>query len=146
MYSHMVTSFVASVVAATVTYQVQEWKFDSKEKAHVESQLANVRLSAAASIRRQDNVIEAQNEATARMVRLRRDADNVRTQLARLRNALDMPRPNTSTVTQDACPEPANPLKELFSQCAGDLTDLAEKADRHTSDVKTLVDSWRRRR
>ena len=135
---------IAAVIAATgfgAGWQIQSWRFDAKEKAHAGQKLAQIHHNAAASIRRADNVILAQNQAAHRTGRLLRDLGSSRTELDRLRAQLilTMPRAETST---GSCVERVDPARELLAACAAELQDLAGKADRHASDVKTLTDGW----
>ena len=135
---------IAAIIAATgfgSAWQIQSWRFDAKEKHRAEQELAQVQFSAAANIRRADNAIEAQNAATRRAVALRRDADasraaTVSVSLAAgeaLRRALD---------SHAACLDTASAVTDIFQQCADRRQELAEIADRHASDVKTLMDAW----
>ena len=135
---------IAAIIAAAsfgTAWRIQDWRFDAKEKTHAEQKLAQVQLSAAADIRRMDNTIQAQRAATSRAVALRRDLDSSRSELERLRDTLARPVPGTSAAA-DACPERTDPARELLSECAAQLTDLAGKADRHASDAMTLQQGW----
>ena len=135
---------IAAVIAAAsfgAAWRVQDWRADAKEKAHAESKLAQVQHSAAASIRRSDNVIEAQNQSAARSAALRRDLDGARTELDRLRIALARPVPGTSA-TGDACTVPADPARQLLADCAAELVEMGVVADRHASDSLMLQQAW----
>ena len=121
-------------------WHLQTLRYTAKEHDREQQELAQVRDSAASSIRRADNVIAAQNAAAGRVLVLRRDLGNALSDLERLRNTLrTMPRDDAST-----CPntERNNTVRELFADCAAQLTDLAGKADRHASDAQTLIDAW----
>ena len=73
------------------------------------------------------------------------DADSARTELDRLRLALTSPAdPGSNTCT--ATPDRADPVRELLSECAGALVDLAATADRLNNDRLTLLDAWPRPR
>jgi len=135
---------IAAIIAAAsfgTAWRIQDWRFDAKEKAHAEQKLAQVQLSAAASIRRADNVIEAQNQSAARSAALRRDLDGARTELDRLRIALARTVPRASA-TGDACAVPADPARELLATCATELVEMGGVADRINSDRQTLIDAW----
>ena len=135
---------IAAVIAATsfgAAWRIQDWRADAKEKAHAEQKLVEVQHAAAVQIRRADNIITAQNDATARAVGLRRDLSNSRSELDRLRAQLAATVP-TGATPQATCVDRAATVSELFAQCAAELQELAGKADRHASDVKTLTDAW----
>ena len=142
IYTHAAAAIIAASLGAAGAWQIQEWRFDAKEKAHAEQKLVEVRQSAATAIRQLDNVLVAQNAGAARAIRLRSDLDSSRTELDRLRIALRaMPPADPTTGT---CPDRADPARELLAACAAELQDLAGKADRHASDAKTLTDAWPR--
>lgn len=143
MTPHLI--IIAAVIAATgfgAAWKIQDRRFDAKEKAHAEQKLAQIQHNAAASIRRADNVIAAQNAATARSVAIRRDRDSAYAELDRLRDTLrTMPGAGDTTT---ACADRTDPARELFADCAAQLTDMAGKADRINSDRQTLIDAWPR--
>ena len=134
---------IAAIIAAAsfgTAWRIQDWRFDAKEKTHAEQKLVQVQHSAAVQIRRADNVIVAQNAATSRAVALRTDRDRAYSELERLRDTLaNMPR---ASATASTCAERTDPARELLSECAAQLTDLAGKADRHASDAMTLQQGW----
>lgn len=135
---------IAAIIAAAsfgTAWRIQDWRFDAKEKTHEEQKLVQVQHSAAVQIRRADNVIVAQNAATSRAVALRTDRDRAYSELERLRDTLARPVPGTSAAA-NACPERTDPARQLLSECAAQLTDLAGKADRHASDAMTLQQGW----
>ena len=141
IYTHAAAALISASIAATGAWQIQEWRFDAKEKAHAEQKLVEVRQSAAAAIRQLDNVLLAQNASAARAVRLRSDLDSARTELDRLRTALaDSAGKDGAAPT--SCPDRAATVSKLFLECSEQLTTLAGKADRHASDLRTLTDAW----
>ncbi len=87
----------------------------------------------------------ARNEATKRDQAIARHAAAADTAAERLRLALDAIRAGTGNL-------PGNPgatsahraatLAELFGDCADRYRGLAEKADRHASDTRTLSEGW----
>lgn len=141
IYTHAVAALVSASIAATGAWQVQNWRYGAKEKDREHQNLVAVQQSAATTVRRLDNVLVAQNAGAVRAIRLRTDLDSSRTELDRLRAQLilTMHRAETST---GSCVERVDPARELLAACAAELQDLAGKADRHASDVKTLTDGW----
>lgn len=129
-----VTSFVGGSTVST-------WRCGAKENARAQQTLADQRLSAAASIRRTDNVITAQNAAAGREVVLRRDADGARTALIGLHDAAEAAMRDAAT-THAACLNRAATFSELLNTMGAAGGDLAQKAGRHANDVHTLSDAW----
>ncbi len=135
---------IAAVIAATGFaggWTIQSWRYGAKENEHAQQVLADQRLSAATSIRRADNVIDAQNAAAGREVALRRDAAGARTALVSLHDASAEAMRDAAT-THAACLVRAATFSELLDTVAAAGGDLAEKAGRHTNDVRTLSDAW----
>jgi NAD-dependent DNA ligase len=139
---------IAAVIAATAfaggfgtAWKIQAGNINAKEAAHAKQELANVQQSAAADIRRLDNAITAQARATHRAVALRRDADLARTELGRLRLAVASA-VQTASTSPATCPERAAALGDVLTELGRAGAELAEKADRHASDVKTLTEAW----
>ena len=141
IYTHAAAALIAASIAATGAWQIQNWRFDAKEKAHAEQKLVEVRQSAAAAIRQLDNVLLAQNAGAARAIRLRSDLDSSRSELDRLRNAVARTMPGAGSAP-GACPNRADPARELLAACAAELVEMGGIADRHASDAKTLTDAW----
>jgi hypothetical protein len=134
---------IAAIIAAAsfgTAWKIQDWRFDAKEKAHAEQKLVQIQLSAAASIRRADNVISAQNAASTRAVALRTDRDRAYSELERLRDTLrNMP---GADATGDACVVAADPARQLLAECAKELVEMGSRADWHASDALMLQQAW----
>ena len=130
-----------ALAAFASAWQVQSWRFNAKEKNRVEQTLSDQRLAAAGAIRRADNVIEAQSAATRRMVVLRADADGSRAALISLSGAVEAAMRAAAT-SHNACLDRATTASELLTQCGAAYQDLGERADRHASDVRTLMEAW----
>ena len=141
IYSHTAIAVLAAAVAATCTWQVQEWRFNSKESDRAKETLAHVQHSAATAIRRQDNVIQAQNEAATRMVRLRRDADNARDGLTRLQHASSeaLLRAKASL---DACNAVTAAYSAILAESSDFIQEVAREADGCFSDQQLLNNAW----
>jgi len=123
-------------------WTTQGWHRDSLEKDNAEQKLAEVRSNAAASVRRVENVIQATNAAAARERGLRADAAGARNELDRLRDVLQDYERGTAGIPPASCPDRAIALSDVLQECAGRYSGLAEKADRHASDLQTLMDAW----
>lgn len=59
-----------------------------------------------------------------------------------LRDTLAAIRSGVPTATVDSLGKSVAALSTVFAECAGRYRDLAEKADRHASDVQTLTEAW----
>lgn len=132
----------AAIAAAGFSggWHLQTLRYTAQEHERDQQKLAQVQQSAAASIRRADNVISAQVDATARDVGLRRDLNNARTESYKLRIALRaMPAADPTTGT---CPNRADPARELLAACAAELVEMGGIADRHASDALMLQQAW----
>ena len=123
-------------------WTAQGWHRDSLEKANAEQKLVEVRNNAAASIRRADTVIEAQNAAKTRDYNLRIAVSLARDERERLRVELEEAQRQLAGLSAEACINRAATLSDVLNQCTERYTGLAEKADRHVNDIKTLNDSW----
>ena len=141
MYTYVATAILAAVLSATGTWKVQQWRMDAKEKEHVEQILDAERRAAAKALRNQETVIAAQSEAARRSADLRRDAAGARAAADGLRSATDQTL-RDAAASLDACTVRAAAISQLLNQCGGAYQELGAIADRHASDVKTLMDAW----
>ena len=122
-------------------WHIQTLRYTAKEAEHEQQKLVEVQQSAAASIRRMDNTITAQNAATTRSVGLRRDRDSAYAELGRLRNAVARTMPGAGSAP-GACVERADPARELLATCATELVEMGGIADRHANDALMLQQAW----
>lgn len=143
LYTYVATALIAASLAATGVWKVQDWRYGAKEKERVESQLADERLAATARVRREEQIITAQNEAQARARRNRLDADGARDAADGLRNDIERVRTEAAQ-SHTACIERADAISELLGAVEEAGRGMAQKADLHASDLKTLMDAWPR--
>lgn len=143
----IILAFVLSLVGAAgsgfyggKTYE--GYARDSKEKTHVEQTLQQTRLNAAATVRRSDNVILAQNAASTRATHDRIDAANARAESDGLRSDLADARTQLANVPTEALLDAIATRDDLLGQCSARYSSLAEKSDRHVNDIKTLNEAW----
>ena len=85
--------------------------------------------------------LKAKNEASIRESTLRRLAVAARAESTGLHDDLNTLRDTLANATREAAVERASSLSVVLDQCSARYTELAGKADRHASDVKTLIDS-----
>lgn len=141
MYTYVATAIAAALVASIGTWQVQNWRYGSLEKDRVEQTLADTRTDAASNIRKADNIIAAQNKATARLAAAQLDAHTVRTERDGLRDAADGFVEGARRDLQ-TCTERITTLRVVFDQCGEALEGMARKADAHAIDAQKLSDAW----
>lgn len=140
----IIAAVLATVVAAVSfggAWQIQDWRYNAKEKERVESKLAEVRVSAARDLRWVDDVFTARDEAAKRAVNHRRDADASRAAADGLHTALDTTIREAES-SQAACLERTIALSELFKERTDQYREVSEKADRHVNDIQTLIQGW----
>ena len=87
-------------------------------------------------------VENARINAQSREARLKRDVANAQSAVVGLRNDLSALRSRLATSTEASCLAAADSIGGLLAQCAEDYRAMAEIADRHTSDVQTLIEAW----
>ena len=85
---------------------------------------------------------EAQNAGKRRETNLRNDAVAANRTSDRLRDELETIIRQLPDLADDAIRQRADTITKLFNECQRDYRDLAEKADRITSDRQTLMDAW----
>lgn len=113
------------------------------EKADLETAVAQANARAQTQATEFSNkVIKAQNDAKERETTLRSaavaaafESDGLRDDLATLRVQLDQ-------TTRAAAIERALALGVVLQQCSKEYQGLAAIADRHASDVQTLIQAW----
>jgi len=114
--------------------QLDNQKEADRENRNIESARAN-------------GVIAAQSASVVRNRGLQADAVGARSESQRLRDALE-----TAAVALrlpgDTCKasiDYADAASVLLAQCAATYTDLAQQADGHANDAKTLSEAWPKR-
>ena len=141
IYTYAATALIAASLAATGAWKVQDWRYNAKEKERAEQQLENERMAARATLRNAENVINAQNDAEVRAAGLRRDAAGAHAALIGLSNATDTALRDASA-SHDACTVRAAAFSQLLNQCGAAYQELWAVADRHASDVQTIMAAW----
>lgn len=92
----------------------------------------------------QSTVVKAINESKTRETILRAAAAAAATESDGLRGDLDAMRLQLDSASRDAAVERANAVGAVLLQCSRAHQSLAEKADRHVNDLRTLIDAWPR--
>ena len=146
VYTHVFALILGGAIAATGAWQVQGWRLggqiDSLKVAHA-TELAQAKEAALATERTNAaNYQKALNEARTRQAALQRDVASARAESDGLREqAADAAR-RIATAAPSAVAEYANTVTELFGECSRSYQAMAETADRHGADVRTLREAW----
>jgi hypothetical protein len=130
-----------SFLSFGIGWKTNDLSHEAQAHERTQQELDVVRQTAAASIRRTDNVIAAQNAQAARNMVLIRDASGSRSALVSLHASADQAL-RDAAASHDACLGRAGALGDVFSQCSEVLQGMAATCDRITSDRKTLIDAW----
>lgn len=138
LYVYLALLAGAFASGGVVAWKVQNWRQAEQEVQRVQLQLENQRLVAATRTRQAQAVIAAQNEGQIRAARMRVVVDAVRAANDGLRDEIATTVRDAS-ISLDACAQRAAALGELLGTATESHRLLAEKADRHTSDIRTLI-------
>ena len=146
----LAAAFVTGVtVGSSAAWYIQSIRIDKAETAHLRY-AAEVEQNAVAARRAaldkegfwRQEIENARINAQSREARLKRDAANAQSAVVGLRNDLSALRSRLATSTEASCLAAADSIGGLLAQCAEDYRAMAEVADRHASDVQTLIEAW----
>lgn len=134
----MLAAFVAGAV-------VNGWQVES----HYQSQISAIEAERQAERNEaerktrliSDQYMEALNNARTRENEIRLAADGARSELDRLRITIKK-RSAAVTASPASAVDYSIASADVFGECAAELTALAGKADGHTVDLKTMIESW----
>lgn len=129
-----------AAISSLVTSRIQTTIYDAKEKQRVEQQLADERSQAAREQEAAATETRARDAATLRSANLRRDASRSRDALGRMRDANNKAL-RAAEGSLSACIVTATAQGDVLQQCGEKYRDLAETADRHVSDIQTMIDA-----
>ena len=148
----LAAAFVTGVtVGSSAAWYIQSIRIDKAETAHLRY-AAEVEKNAIAAKRAAldkerfwiGEIENARINAQSREARLKRDVANAQSAVVGLRNDLGALRARLATSPVAACLATADSLGVLLGQCAEAYRDVSEIADRHASDVQTLIEAWPR--
>ena len=129
-----------AAVSSLVTSRIQTTIYDAKEKQRVEQQLVDERLQAAREQEANAVATRARDAAALRSADLRRSADRSRDALVRLSDAADQAL-RAAAGSHIACLDTALAEHTVLKQSTERYRELAEIADRHVSDIQTMIDA-----
>jgi hypothetical protein len=138
------TIFISLASAAAgffLAWQLQAHDITKLNLAHTNERIAIHRAARATIERTTGAVLAAQNAATVRVSTHRVAASAARDAVERLREELDVVA-RAANASLDACSVAATTTGGLLHQCAARYSELADKAQGHVSDVRTLVEAW----
>jgi hypothetical protein len=85
---------------------------------------------------------QERDNATKREIQLRKDADAAHAASDGLRSQLSDTARRIAQAPASACADAASAIGDLLQACSIRYRELGEIADRHTSDIETLIGSW----
>lgn len=92
----------------------------------------------------QKQLQEAQHAANTRVQKIRADADSARAAADILRDSIAAIAGQLPAATPDASRDTAATSLQVLGECADQYRAVAEAADGHASDVRTLMEAWPR--
>lgn len=143
-YTHAIAALVAAAVAATGAWQVQAWRYGTQlAKLHEAQAVAVQQATEQARSTEQANAtktLKALNERTQKTRELQTIVAANRTELERLRDAAN----NACSAGDPATPGAlaTHPAGAILAECAAQLVGMAQAADAHALDAKTLIEAW----
>ena len=141
IYPYIAAGLIGAAVAATGTYKIQQWRFDSNEKEHLALHAAQATDLHKLEQARSNGVIAAVNLSRPMETKLRAESAALRNDLVGLRNestaALSFAR-----TSLDACTLATVTYDQLFAASTTAYTELAEQAQRHVIDIQTREVAW----
>lgn len=140
IYTYVAAGALAGALGFSSAWQIQNWRADAHEKDRIVLAAEQERKLHAVEQAGRDAVIAAQNLARTREAKLRADAAGARKSFDGLRAATDGA-VTAARASHDACLDRATTLSIVFNQCGAELQTLGEIADRHVSDIRTLMDA-----
>ena len=146
IYSHAAAAIAGAALAAASTWHVQAWRYDA-QIADIKTAHTQAATLASEETARNFRAITTQyegalNDARKREADLRRNVAAARTESDGLRDAIYAFRaklPNASAATVAVA---ADTAAELLGACVNEYRSVAESADRHAADARTLIEAW----
>lgn len=143
----VIAVFVSAALSGAGSFTVA-WRHQAAKITQIQldqnNERINLQRAARATIERTTSaVITAQNNAANRGVVIRRNVDGSRAELDGLRQSTEAAM-RSASANLDACTVAAATAHQLLNQCGGEYQALAERADRHASDIETLTEAWPR--
>lgn len=143
-------TFVAGLaLGGTAAWTVQGIRLDKAHAEHARYVAESERNAAAAQRALLDQKArwlkekeDAQKESEVRLAKVQADLTATTASAGKLRNTISTLRTRLATASQPAVIETASTLGELLGACEAEYRVVAEAAQRHASDVETLISAW----
>jgi hypothetical protein len=117
-------------------------EFDKYKLAVEEASKVSIEAARAKETEWNEKLNQERNDAAKRETAIHADVVRATSTVNSLRNELSDTKDRIAKAPVYSCPDAAAAIGELFAVCTERYIGLAEKADRHSSDVKTLIESW----
>lgn len=148
MQGYIIAAVIGAASAGIGAWQVQGWRYGVQiaeiEASHAKAVQASIDAAREKQKEITDGYIKALNDARTREANLRRD-------VAVASDAVNSLRKQAADAARQLANQPtatvviyATAASELLSECSAEYQRLAEKADGHAADVKTLIEAWPR--
>lgn len=145
---YIIAAVIGAASAGIGAWQVQGWRYGVQiaelEANHTKAVQASIDVAREKQKEITDDYIKALNDARTRETALRRD-------VAVASDAVNSLRKQAADAARQLANQPpatvfiyATAASELLSECSAEYQRLAEKADGHAADVKTLIEAWPR--
>ena len=141
MYATLTSFIIGAILAFVGAWNLQGARITKLELDYANERNAQQLAAQQAAERHQAAFISATAAATSRANLLRVAAAAARSESDGLRESIATAM-QAATASHDACLERAHALGVVFTQSTEQLTTMAERCDRHVSDVQTLTDAW----
>ena len=155
-----IQQILAAIIAASAfgaAWKVQDWRYGDQiaeiriEQAESEKEIAE--KAANAQIKAIDDAVQKERawsdavanslkEAREREQKQRIAADNARRTVGELRDNLSALKAGLPGLTEAAVRRYADASTGLLRDCATRYTEMADNAQRHANDVRTLTEAW----
>lgn len=138
---YLIAILISAALSASASWQIQNWRYAAKEKEHESHRATMLEQQRLADTVQLERLSTVQKAAETRTLALRRAADSARAESIGLRDAIaTLSRQPVAEAT--ASNQRATAVGELLAECGDKYQALGAVADRHASDVKTLVEAW----
>jgi predicted Holliday junction resolvase-like endonuclease len=138
-----------SVLVLSAGIWVQSARIDTlkdEHAAYVVQVEANAAQAEQAKLEKEtywkEEVAHAQREAEKRIAKVQADLRSAHVAVGKLRNTVSALQSRLANASREAVLESAAACGKLLATCAARYTDMADKAERHAGDVRTLMEAW----
>jgi hypothetical protein len=141
IYGYAISAAAGAALALAVGWQYHKAEMLSVEIDRSKAFVRSLENHAAEAAKMQEIKDAALKESAKRQRSLSADVASGRSALERLRDAAEGAI-RESQDSHSACIEKVDAFADVFGQCRVRLRDVAEAADDHAEDTRTLSDAW----